>query len=203
MSKQSKSGKAAAKSGTGAGRIAAGIILLAVLLALLGGAIWFILDRTNGGTEDFRTFAVTVDGEELKTYESKRDFSKGEHTVSVAYLFGGDYDYSVEILPESSFNYKTNGAWRRWSDQTELTKAFAIKKEEKSFTFTVPENLTAVLAAIYPDADVVPPQTLQDPYIYTLVITSYNGKNTYYINFGIYVPVGDVEVTPGEVIFPA
>ncbi len=191
---------------TSKARLIAGAVLGLLLLALIAFMVWFILDRTNGGTEDFRAFAVSIDGEEVKSTKERRSLLRGEHTVSADYLFGGDYDYTVDIVPvkDTRFNYTVDGRQYPWSDQKELAKAFALKKTEEGFTFTVPANLAAVLAAIYPDAEVVAPKEgeLQDPYIYALVISSYNEKTTYTITFGIAVSIDGVETDKPEVQFP-
>ena len=191
---------------TGKARLIAGVILGLLLLALIGFTVWFFLDRTNNGTEDFRTFAVTVDGEEMKSSTERRSLAQGEHTVTADYLFGGDYGYTVNILPAEGtrFDYTVDGRTYPWSDQQDLAKAFALTKNEKGVTFTVPANLAAVLAALYPDADVVAPKEseLKDPYIYALVISSYNEKTTYTITFSIAVTIDGVEVDKPDVQFP-
>ena len=195
---------------TSAARIIAGLLLLILLLGLLGGGIYFILDRTNGGTEDFRAFAVTMDGEEIRSTKSKRSLLRGPHTVSVKYLFDfltdETFDYDVDIVPKAGvkFDYTVDGAGFPWSDQKDLAKAFALKKEADKFTFTVPDNLAAVLAALYPGQTVEAPQesALQDTYIYTLTVTSYNGAVNYTIDFSIAVKIDGVEVDKPEVQFP-
>lgn len=191
---------------TNKARLIAGVILVILLLALIGFMIWFILDRTNGGTEDFRTFAVTVDGEEVRSTNERRSLLQGEHTVSADYLFGGDYDYTVDIVPASGirFNYTVDGIIYAWNAETNLSQVFGLEKGESGFSFTVPTNLAAVLAALHPDADVVAPKEgeLKDPYIYALVISSYNQKTTYTITFSIAVPIEGVGTDKPNVQFP-
>ena len=197
---------APARVKTSKARLIAGAVLGLLLLALIGLGIWFILDRTNGGTEDFRAFAVTMDGEEVRSTNERRSLLQGEHTVSADYLFGGDYDYTVDIVPAEGtrFNYTVDGKVYPWSDQKDLAKAFALTKGEGGFSFTVPANLAAVLAALYPDADIVAPKEgeFKDPYIYALVISSYNEKTTYIITFSIAVPIEGVGTDKPNVQFP-
>ena len=206
MANKKTNGASARNAGTSKARIIASAILGLLLLALIGFGIWFILDRTNNGTEDFRAFAVTVDGEEVKSTAERRSLLKGDHTVSASYLFGGDYDYTVDIVPvkDTRFDYTVDGKMYAWSGQTDLAKAFSLKKTETGFTFTVPTNLAAVLAALYPGAEIAAPKEgeFKDPYIYALVVSSYNGKTTYAITFSITVTIDGVEVDKPDVQFP-
>ncbi len=197
---------APAREKPGKARLIAGAILGLLLLALIGFMVWFILDRTNGGTEEFRAFAVTVDGKEVKSTKERRSLLQGEHTVSADYIFGGNYDYTVDIVPTKGirFNYTVDGRQYPWSDQQDLAKAFSLQKGENGFSFTVPKNLAAVFSALYPGADVVAPKEgdFQDPYIYSLVISSYNEKTIYTITFSIAVDIDGVETDKPEVQFP-
>ena len=204
MSKKTNRAAPARATTMSKARAITGAILTIVLLALIGFGIWFVLDRTNYGTEDFRAFAVTVDGKEVKSTNERRSLLQGEHTVSASYLLGGDFDYTVDIVPAGSFNYKTDEVWHRWGNQQDLTKAFSLEKEEKGFSFTVPKNLATVLATLYPGADIVAPKEseLQDPYIYTLVISSYNEKMAYAITFSIAIDIDGVDTNKPEVQFP-
>ena len=206
MAKKNTTDAPHAPAETSRARLIAGAVLGLLLLALLAFMIWFFLDRTNNGTEDFRAFAVTMDGEKVKSTKERRSLLQGEHTLSAVYLFGGDYDYTVDILPAEGtrFNYTVDGKMYPWSDQKDLARAFALTKGESGFSFTVPENLAAVLAALYPNAEVVAPKEgeFKDPYIYALVISSYNEKTTYIITFSIAVPIKGVQTDKPDVQFP-
>ena len=198
--------KTSKPSGITAKQVICFLIALLVLFGLATG-IWFYLKHTNGGTEDFKTFTIEVDGETVVTPRSKRLFNPGTHTVAVKYIFdavtGENNDYSVEIKPNGNFDYTVDGGTYAWSDVTGLAEAFKLNKRDGGFTFEVPADSAAVLKALYPGKTVTAPNgsALADPYIYELVVASYNEKIVYKIDFAIVLPVEGVEILPGEIIY--
>lgn len=184
-------------------RIIAGAILGVLLLGLLGAMIWFILDRTNGGTEDFKTFTFEIDGKRIRTEKTTAGFAAGEHTATVNYLFG-DYDYTVSFQPKADvkFDYSVDGKIYPWSDTKDLNAAFSLKKSEKGFTFTVPASLSDVLGKLHDGEITFPDGIPADRYLYTLTVSSYNEAMIYTIDFALLPPIGDVDVTPGEIELP-
>lgn len=166
-------------------------VVTVLLLAVIGLGVWFILDRTNGGTEAFQTFTVTLDGKEIKSTSQKKEIICGKHTGKVKYIFSsftGKKDYDVSIIPRSgvAFDFYVNDTPLNWRTQ-KLTAAFGLVKGEDTFTFTVPTNLSAVLAALYPGAEITAPKEdeLPDPFLYTLVVSSYDRSLTYTIDFAV------------------
>ena len=87
-----------------------------------------------------------------------------------------------------------------YADAKELTGAFNIKKEKSAFTLTMPQELTLkeVLEKVYGKTVEV-----EEPsgYLYTLVVSSYNEKVTYKINFGISIDVEGIELDKDSIIF--
>ena len=108
----------------------------------------------------------------------------------------------MKVVPNVKFNLTFNAGGKVYSyaEAKELTGAFDIKKEKSAFTLTVPEevSLKTVLEKAYgKEVEVVEPQG----YLYTLVVSSYNEKVTYKINFGIAVKVEGIELDKDGIVF--
>lgn len=178
-----------------AGNVIIKIVSLVILLALLIGGAVFLYRYTNGFNEDLKTFYLEYQGEKILSDSKEMRFLYGkEQKFDVKYTFDleqGERDYSVKIVPNEdvSFNYSVDGIpkkWRAANETADLSAYFNLKKEETSFTFTVPDGLTVagLLGKIYPEGTVtVDGDALKGKPLYRLVVSSYNGEITYSINF--------------------
>lgn len=187
-----------------------GYVLVALLLVALIGLIYKF---TNGFNEDFKTFYVEYDGKQILTTDSKLTLNtNGDSTFHVKYTFDNDKsepkDYTVKIVPNVTcdFDYTVDGEKYLFSKTGELTSAFALKKEQSQFTLTIPKDydLQQVLQAVNGGKETVIPEDaeIMNPYPYRLVVSSYNDKVTYNIDFKITEPVvKDITLEPGQIIF--
>lgn len=194
------------------GITAKNVIALALAILILFGlvaGIWILLKYTNGGTEDFKTFTIEVDGEPVVASKTAWDFRPGTHEVKITYLFdwitGEEKEWSVKMQPKpgASYDYTVDGSVYPWSDAKEIEKAFSLKKEADGFTFTVPGDHKEVLAALYPGQTVSAPakDELKDLCLYELVVSSYDGGTVYTIDFAIRRAVEGVDANPKGIIF--
>lgn len=190
------------------GSFAKNIISLSLAVLILFGivaGVWIYLDRTNGGTDTFKTFTLELDGHRIKTEKTSTKLSPGKHTASVGYLFeditGDNYGFDVHFKPKEyvKFDYTVNGGAYPWSDLETLDEAFSLDKQEDGFTYTVPEGLGTVLGKLHEGRITCPAELPNDGYIYTLVVSSYNEKVVYTIDFTISGP--NLDIQPGGIIF--
>lgn len=191
-------------------------IITAVLLALLlVGTVGLIAHFTNGFREDFKTFYVTYAGEDILSEKSNLELSRGEeHRFDVTYIFE-DLDegtepkgYSVEIVSNvgkgKEFEYTIDGEKITYVDGMYLMKAFQIDKQDTYFTLTLSEDISLkkVLENVY-EKDVEVPNNVEatEPYLYTLVVSSYDESVTYHIDFAFHIGVTGVTLDKSEVVF--
>ena len=110
--------------------------------------------------------------------------------------------YNVKIVPNGKIqlSFKADGKQYSYADAKELTGAFNLKKEKSAFTLTMPKELTlkGVLEKVYSKTVEV-----DEPhgFLYTLVVSSYNEKITYKINFGISINVEGIELDKNGIVF--
>ena len=191
-------------------------IITSVLLALLlVGTMGVIAHFTNGFREGFKTFYITYAGEDILSEKSKLELSRGEeHRFDVTYIFEDLNEetepkgYSVEIVSNiekgKEFEYTVNGEKITYVDGMYLTNVFQIDKQDTYFTLTLPEDisLVKVLESVYEkDVEVLNNVEATEPYLYTLVVSSYDESVTYHIDFAFYIGVTGVTLDKSEVVF--
>lgn len=183
-------------------------VVAVILAAVL--AIGLIYKYTNGFNEDFKTFYVEYDGKQILTTDSKLSLNNSKtHTFNVKYTFDTEKsepkDYKVKIIPnvERDFDYTVDGEKHLFSKTGELTLAFGLIKGQTQFSITIPDdfNLQKVLQTVNDGKNTVVPEDAEsnNPYPYRLVVSSYNGKVVYNIDFKS-VPV-EITLNPDEIIF--
>lgn len=186
------------------------IIAYVVLALVLVVAVGLIYKFTNGFNEDFKTFYIEYDGKQILTADSKISLNNSKtHTFNVKYTFDTEKsepkDYKVKIIPnvERDFDYTVDGEKYLYSKTGELTSAFGLVKEQTQFSITIPEefNLQKVLQAVNGGKNTVVPEEAEEnnPYPYRLVVSSYNEKVVYNIDFK-FVPL-KITLNPDEIIF--
>ncbi|GHW02805.1 hypothetical protein AGMMS50249_5910 [candidate division SR1 bacterium] len=172
-------------------------ILLLLLLAAVVGVVYHF---TNGFKTEFTTFYVQQG--DTMFYDVTDDYPvpfNEETRFDVKYTFGVlDKElsgYSVKIVPNVSgdkdFDFTVDGLYYSYGGETDLTSAFDLKQYDDYFTLFVDDTMTMkkVLEKLYTGKTVVVPDNVLNDDYFTIVVSSYNGKSTVYINFLFRIPV--------------
>ena len=194
------------------GQTAAKVIGVILVLALLAGIVAVIYRFTNGFNEDFKTFYVEYDGEQILTTDSELHLVSGNmHRFDVKYTFDTENaepkDYSVKVVPntERDFDFTVDGERYLYSKENDLMSAFGLNKQDTYFELVLPEDFTLqyALQSCYPGKEVIVPEEAEqgNPYPYTLVISSYNESVTYNIDLSVGKEVTGVMLDPEQIIF--
>lgn len=192
------------------GQTAAKVIGVILVLALLAGLVAVLYKFTNGFNEDFKTFYVEHEGEQILSADSEMTFTEGKtHRFDVKYTFDTQQsetrDYSVEIVPnaEQDFEYTVDGEPHLFSRAGDLSAAFSLKKQKSYFEITLREDMTvqSVLEAVHPGQQVVVPETAVGAFPYVLCISSYNGSVNYRIAFSVGMEVTGITLDPPGIVF--
>ena len=192
------------------GQLAAKIIGIILVLLLVAGLVAVIYKFTNGFNEDFKTFYVEHDGEQILSADSKMSFKAGEtYRFDVKYTFDTGQtearDYSVEIVPnaEQDFEYTVDGETYLYSKAGDLSSAFSLKKQKSYFEITLREDMTvqSVLETVHPGQQVKVPENAADVFPYVLCISSYNGNVSYRIAFDLGADVTGITIDPPGIVF--
>lgn len=183
------------------------IITSVVIVLLVALAIGLVFKFTNGFNEDFKTFYLEHNGKQILTSETETSFKRGEqYRYEVKYTFDSGKSepkgYSVKVMPNTKldFTFTADGKQYVYANAKELTSAFNIKKEDSAFTISIPNELKlqTVLEKVYgKTVEVEEPRG----YLYTLIVSSYNEKVTYYINFGTKVTIDGIEIDQSGIVF--
>ena len=183
------------------------VIAYILILLIVVGAIGFLAYNTDGFTSGFKTFSVECDGKEVSTSASGFETTVDKPlVVKVKYNFDSNASgYSVKIVPNAlagkDFDFTLDGEVYSFQAERDLTDGFNIEYEENMFTLKPKGNLTEIMQANYPNK--VVEDCIQYAYkdMFTLVITSYNGESTIYLNFSVPEKVVGVELNPEVIVF--
>lgn len=168
-----------------------GLVLLFVVAAL-----GFAYKYTNGFNEDLKTFYIEYDGIQILTTESKMTFDKEVvHHFDVKYTFDKEdaepKGYKVKIVSNMTrdFDYTVDGEKYLFSKVGELTSAFEPIMHDTFFELYFPESFSfsEILKKVHNGKSIsVPSDALtNNPYPFKLLISSYNDKITYNIEFTV------------------
>lgn len=171
------------------------IVYIAVI-GLIAGIIAVIYKYTNGFSEDFKTFYVEYDGEQILTKETKLKFAHGNtYKFDVKYTFEKDgaepKDYSVKVVPNVApdFEYTVDEKTYKYSSLKDISIAFELKKDKTSFSITLEDGLSlnSVLRRMHSGKNVEADSaaTAENDYPFCLEISSDNGEVTYKILFNV------------------
>ena len=194
------------------GQTAAKVIGVILVLALLAGIVAVIYRFTNGFNEDFKTFYVEYDGEQILTTNSEMHLVSGNtHRFEVKYTFdtgnAEPKDYNVKVIPnaERDFDFTVDGERYLYSKEDDMTAAFGLNKQDTYFELVIPEDfsLQYALQSCYPGQEVIVPEEAAqgNPYPYTLVISSYTESVVYRINLSVGAEVTCVTLDTVQIIF--
>lgn len=193
------------QTGKTAGKVITYILLLLVAVALAG----VIFRLTDGFTSDFKTFYITVNGEEIMTSAGGYKLTPNEPLrVGVRYVFnqsdGEASGYTVKVVPRAvegkDFDFTLNGEVYSFQAESDLTEGFAIEREADRFTIAPKGNTEDILKAVYPEDEVVAENKVYED-MYELIVTSYNGKACVSVYFFVAISVTDVSLEPKEILF--
>lgn len=160
-------------------KIIAYTALVLVLVLAIGAIAYF----TNGFTSEFKTFYITVNGENVLA--TKKDVvlrSNQPMEVGVNYTFNNkesDLGYNVKVYPADNvdFDFTINGNVYAFSGEKDLSKGFEIDRKEKSFTITPKGNMRDILSAMYPDNEVkVNLEDIPTKDVFVVLVSSYDKK---------------------------
>ncbi len=183
------------------------VIAYILILLIVVGAIGFLAYNTGGFTSGFKTFSVECAGKEVSTSASGFETTvENPLVVNVKYNFDSKASgYSVKVVPNAlagkDFDFTLDGEVYSFQAERDLTDGFNIEYKENSFTLTPKGNLTEIMQANYPNK--VVEDCVQYGYkdMFTLVITSYNGESTVYLNFSVPEKVVGIELNPEVIVF--
>lgn len=187
------------------------IFLVLILLAVVGGG-FFVYKHTDGCNSEFKTFYVEYNGGHL-LQASDALYEKGsEQRFDVKYTFDfidkEQTGYNVKIVPNGnaeSIEYQIDNRYYLFSALDDLTAAFDIELNDSYFTLSIPQDFTVrkVIETLYKGktVDIDGDYDESGEKYYTLIITSYDGKISYSVNFGIAVHVRGVALDITKIEF--
>lgn len=189
-------------------------MLLVFLLCV--GVLAMISRFTNGFKEDFKSFYISYDGKDIFSSRNKLFLSRGEvHRFDVTYVFEfldegeeSKREYTVKIIPNvdntTDFTFMVDGYQYAYSDVDDLTNGFHLEKQDSYFLLSISKetNLKSVLEGVLgKDVEVPQDEYCSSPYLYTLIITSYDKSVTYYIDFAVGVGVNNIKLNTDKVAY--
>lgn len=172
------------------------IIGYGLVVLLIAMALGFTYKYTNGFNEDLKTFYVEYNGKQILTTESKLTLKQEVvHRFNVKYTFDKEdaepKGYKVKIVSNMTrdFDYTVDGEKYLFSKVRDLTSAFEPIMHDTYFEIYLPNsiNFNEILRKAHNGNSVnVPLDALSNnPYPFRLMISSYNGKITYNIDFTV------------------
>lgn len=188
------------------------IAYVAIALVVVLG-VGLVYKFTNGFNEDFKTFYIKYGGKQILTEYNEMTLESGQkHQFTVKYTFDKEdaepKGYSVKVIPnmKSDFDYTADGERYLFSKISDFTSCFTITKSDTSFELGMPKefNLQKALSIIHDGKQVTVPDDaeVKNPMPFCLIISSYNGKITYKITFGVSsATVKNVTLDKSEIVF--
>lgn len=165
--------------------------LVAVLLAVF---VTITYKYTNGFNEDFKTFFIEYNGDQILTTENKMTFKKETaHRFDVKYTFDKNDSvpkgYKVKIVSNMTrdFDYTVDDKKYLFSKVGELTTVIEPVMHDTFFELYFPKSMSfgEILKKVHNGTSVSVPSDalIINPYPFKLQISSYNEKVTYNIEF--------------------
>lgn len=186
------------------------ITYIAIVLAVIT-VIGIVAHFTNGFTNDFKTFYVTVDGKDVMTSAGGyRVTTSKPLEVDVKYTFGAlnnkvDKDYSLKIIPnnipDKDFTYTVDDEMKYFQSETDLSDGFEIDKGEKSFRIKPKgETISEVLSAVF-GKSITDCESKGYTNMFTVIVTSYNGEASVKLNFSLAIRVAGITLDKEAILF--
>ncbi len=182
-----------------------------IILLIIALVIGFFAFFTNGFTEDYKSFYVVINGERILSYKDGYYLEKTSPPLEVEVKYAlasvGDKKsgYSVSVLPNADyeFDFTVDGDTMSFCAEDDYSAGFNIVKSENSFTISPKGSLLTILQTLYPDKEIEFDYDSLDKTanMFTLVITSYNGKDSVDIGFRVLRMPIEIYIDPEEIIF--
>ena len=176
------------------------IISLILILAILGGAIYFAL-ATNG----FSQFEyVSYNGQKLSMVERNFRLHNGSNEFQIKSMnpFSDKVSYSVRIQAnsEAKFNFTADCNPQSFSRLGDMTDCFSLELSETGFKLDIPSGtmLQDILKQKYPDAKIEIEGEIGDAEMFLMLITLSNGSA---IKIYFDLPSFRIEIDPPQIIF--
>ncbi|MEG1529718.1 MAG: hypothetical protein RR405_05110 [Clostridia bacterium] len=188
------------------GKVLSYVAIVLVIVAVCGLLAYF----TNGFTSDFKTFYVETNGKQILATSDGFTMAKSEPmAVDVKYTFGAANKeangYSVKVVPNpvsgKDFDFTLNGEPYSFQAEKDLTAGFTIEQKETSFTVAPKGNIHEILQAVYPTYEVGDCKDKAYENMFTLVVTSYNGKASVAVSFTILEKVESIALDKEVIVF--
>ena len=187
------------------------ILSYALLCLLVVGVIGFVAYFTNGFNSDFKTFYINVDGKDVMESDGGYKVSKGKPLeIKVKYVFSGatnqKKEYSVKVVPNTidgrDFTFSDEKEEKSFQSVENITSGFDIKKTESGFTVSPKGNtVEEVLKVVYPNGKFDNVNEIGYENMFTLVVTSYDGKANVKLNFSLSSKVSGVMLDKEGILF--
>lgn len=187
-------------------------VITYVLLGLvIVGVIGFVAYFTNGFKSDFKTFYISVDGKDIMESDGGYMVSNDKPLeIKVKYVFSAGSnqkkEYSVKVVPNTidgrDFTFSDGKEEKSFQSVENITSGFDIKKTESGFTVSPKGNtVEEVLKVVYPNGkfDNVNEKGYEN--MFTLVVTSYDGKANVKLNFSLSSKVSGVMLDKEGILF--
>lgn len=190
----------------GISKIISYFFIVLVVISVCGFLAFF----TNGFTSDFKTFYVSVDGNDILTTTNGYVITTDkEMQVDIKYTFGSlakeVSGYSVKVIPNSitgkDFDFTIDGSAYSYQAEKDLTAGFEIVKSENSFTIKPKGGITEILAAVYPQSEIGECRSNAYEDMFCLIVSSYNNEKSVTINFSVIEKISGVQLDEEVIIF--
>jgi hypothetical protein len=194
-----------------------GVICYILVVLLIFGFVAVAYRLTDGFNEDIKTMYLEYNGEKILSSESSLALEDGDNRFDVKYLSDlvdkDEYhDFTVQVvvnLDESSkIQYEVgdgdNVESHTLLNNYELTDGFTILKYQGYFVLHWSSDTTyaGVLENLYPGKTVnVKGDDSYIAYPFALIVTSYNSKVSYRVNFGMGEEVSSIKLNSETIVF--
>lgn len=186
------------------------VISIILILLVVIGIIGIIVKFTGGFTSNFKTFYLTIDNQDIMSEGNGYKIGTDESMlVGVNYTFDTSTaekkGYSVKVVPNvvegKDFDFTLDGNVYSFQAEKNLTNGFEIEKKDTSFTIKPKGGITQILKEVYPNHEINDCADKSYEDMFSLVVTSYNGKDSTIINFSVLEKVKDIKLDKEVIIF--
>ncbi len=192
-----------------AASIMAKVVVALILIALLVAIIGVIIKFTGGLTSDFKTFYVTVNGQDVMTNAGGYTISRDNPlSVETKYLLSSEEGqakgYTIKVVPNpingEDFDFTLNGEVYSFQAEPDLTAGFDIEREETAFVISPKGSVKDVLQAVYPSYEI---SDCEGGYMdmYALIISSYDESQSVTLYFTVPERVLGVTLDKEVIVF--
>lgn len=185
-------------------KVLATLLILLVVIGLTG----IIVKFTSGLTTNFKTFYINVDGKDIMSKAEGYTLGLEDSLkVNVKYTFSSSENlgYTIKVVPNKvegkDFDFSIDGEVYSFQAEKDLTNGFDIEKNETYFTIKPKGNITKILGAVYPNNRVeIDPSNVYSN-MYSLIVTSFDGKQSTTLNFAILEFIYGVTLDKEVIVF--